>query len=47
MLDYSSMGPEDLGSDKENTHDYVYIVPDYACIGFDDAVSYLITLPWA
>ena len=33
MLEYSSMGPEDTGYVEETTHDYVYIVPDYACIG--------------
>ena len=47
MLEYSSMGPEDMGYVEENTHDYVYIVLNYACIGVDDAVSCLSTLPWA
>ena len=33
MLGHSSMGPEDRRYVEENTHDYVYIVPDYACNG--------------
>ena len=47
MSDYSSTGPEDMGSDEEDMRDYVDTVPDYACIGFDDAVSCSTTLPGA
>ena len=47
MLDDSSMGPEDVGSHEEDMHDYVYLMPDYACIGFDDTVSCSATLSWA
>ena len=33
VLRNSSIGPEDRGYVEENTHDYVYIVPVYACNG--------------
>ena len=32
MLDYSSMAPEDMGSDEENLHEYAGIMPVYATI---------------
>ena len=41
------MEREDRGPVEENTHDYVRLVLDYACIGLDDAVSGWFAYPWA
>ena len=47
MLDYSSTGPEDMDPDEEDMHGYVCRMPDDACTGFADTVSYSVTLPRA
>ena len=47
LLDYSSMDPEDTGSDEEDTQDYVYLMPDYARIGLEDTGSCSSTFSWA
>ena len=47
LLDYSSLGAEDMGSDEGDTQDYVYLMPDYARIGLEDTGSCSSTFSWA
>ena len=48
MLDFSSMAPEDLGSDEEDMHDYVDIMPVYATTPRAlRTCSCSTTLPWS
>ena len=46
VLAYSSMGPEDMGSDEEDMQDYVHSMLDHICIGYEAAVLCSITLTW-
>ena len=39
VLVYSSMGPEDMGSDEEDKPDYVPFMLDYTCIGSEVTVQ--------
>ena len=38
VLVYSSMGPEDMGSDEEDMQDYVHSMLDHICIGYEVTV---------
>ena len=46
VLVYSSMGPEDMGSDEEDKQDYVHSMLDYTCIGYEVTVLCSATLSW-
>ena len=46
VLVYSSMGPEGMGFDEEDTQDYVHSMLDYTCIGYEVTVLCSATLSW-
>ena len=46
VLVYSSMGPEDMGSDEEDRQDYVHSRLNNTCIGYEVTVLGSAALSW-